>query len=166
MPRNPSSCEKQRAYHLDRDRERAFRERDYAFARTRFELPKTGHRLERGYDVASHFAEVIAARRRNDEPGLERLFHECVERWKDETGHLSSITKALAHPSYLRIIGLARGSAGHEIERLLLRELESDPDHWFAALSAVTGEDPVKPEHDFDEAVNAWLEWGREKGII
>jgi hypothetical protein len=109
---------------------------------------------------------MIAARRRNEEPSLERLFHECVKRWKDETGNLSSITKALAHPSYLRIIGLARDSAGREIERLLLRELESDPDHWFAALSAVTGKDPVKPEHDFEEAVNAWLDWGREEGII
>ena len=110
---------------------------------------------------------VIAAGRRSEgQTALARSFREQVERWKDETGHLSSITKALAHPSYLRIIGLARDSAGHEIERLLLRELESDPDHWFAALSAITGEDPVKPEHDFDEAVRAWLEWGREKRII
>jgi len=96
---------------------------------------------------------------------LARSFHEQVERWKDETGHLSSITKALSHPSYLRIIGLAAESP-NEIKSLLLRELESDPDHWFAALSAITGEDPVRPEHNFDEAVGAWLAWGREKGII
>ena len=105
-------------------------------------------------------------RRDDGQSALEKSFRAQVEIWKDETGHLSSITKALAHSSYLRIIGLARYSADHEIERLLLRELEAEPDHWFAALSAVTGQDPVKPEHDFDEAVAAWLEWGRKKEII
>lgn len=72
----------------------------------------------------------------------------------------------LAHPSYLRIIGLARLSSGNEIERLLLEELESEPDHWFQALTAITGEDPVPPNYDFDASVNAWLEWGRTKGIL
>ncbi len=162
MPEHRFSCE---ARTYDRNPQRTFREGDYEFARTRFRR-KDGHRLERGYDVASHFAEVIAARRRKEENDLERSFRACVERWKDETGHLSSVTKAISHPSYLRIIGLARGSTGHQIERLLLRELESDSDLWFAALSAITGEDPVGPEDDFDEAVNAWLEWGRKKGII
>jgi hypothetical protein len=97
---------------------------------------------------------------------LERLFHEHVEKWKQETGHLSSITKTLSHPSYLRIIGLAQYSTNHELERLLLRELESEPDHWFDALTAITGEDPVRPEYDFDESVNAWIEWGRRKELI
>src|SRR6266481_585306 len=32
---------------------------------------------------------------------LERIFREQVDRWQNETGHLSSITKALSHPSYL-----------------------------------------------------------------
>src|SRR6266852_2194842 len=157
MPQTPVSCEKRK---YPWDREGAFREGDYAYARTRAKLPNRGRHLERGYDVATHFAEVIAARSRNEgQTALAKSFREQLERWKDETGHLSSITKALAHPSYLRIIGLARDSANHEIERLLLRELESDPDHWFAALSAVTGEDPVKAEYDFDESVSAWLEW-------
>jgi len=163
MPQNPPSCETSPYFW---DPQKASRQSDYVYARTRARLPKRRHRLERGYDVAAHFAAVIGTRRRSKEQTLEQSFREHVERWKDETGHSSSMTKALAHPSYLRIIGLARDSAGHEIERLILRELESDPDHWFAALNAVTGEDPVKPEHDFDESVNAWLEWGREKGII
>jgi hypothetical protein len=78
----------------------------------------------------------------------------------------SITTKAIAHPSYLRIIGLARDSTGREIERLLLRELEAEPDHWFAALTAITGEDPVRPQDDFDETVEAWLKWGHNEGII
>jgi len=47
-----------------------------------------------------------------------------------------------------------------------LEELQKEPDHWFEALSAITGEDPVKPEDDFDQAVDAWLEWGRQRRII
>jgi hypothetical protein len=97
---------------------------------------------------------------------LERLFREQVERWKTDTQHWSSVTKMLAHPSYLRIVALSKLSANNEIERLLLEELESEPDHWFDALAAITDEDPVQPQQDFDGAVQAWLEWGRQKGII
>ena len=94
------------------------------------------------------------------------VFQEQIEQWKDDTRHLSSVTKMIAHPSYLRIIGLARQSTGTAIERLLLCELEKEPDYWFDALAAITGVNPVNPEDDFDQSVGAWLKWGREKGII
>jgi hypothetical protein len=97
---------------------------------------------------------------------LRKAFREQVEQWKSDTQHWSSVTKMLAHPSYLRIIGLARLSTGYEIERLLLQELEAEPDHWFDALVAITGENPVKPDYDFDSSVDAWLNWGRQKGIV
>jgi hypothetical protein len=97
---------------------------------------------------------------------LERVFREQVDRWKDETAHWSSVVKMRAHPAYLRIIGLASLSTNNEIERLLLRELEEEPDHWFDALVALTGENPVQPHHDFDESVNAWLEWGRKRNLL
>ena len=161
MPENAAGCEEEYAW----DRERHFRESDYAYASTRVRLPKQLRHLELGYDLARHFATAIAARRRSEQQSLEQLFHEHAERWKDETGHLSSITKRFAHPSYLRIIALVRYSTGNALERLLLQELSREPDHWFDALTAVTGENPVKPTHDFDAAVAAWLEWGRKKGI-
>ena len=93
-------------------------------------------------------------------------FREQVLIWKNETSHLSSLTKAMAHPSYLTIIGLSKHSDGHEIERLILRELAEEPDYWFAALAAITGDNPVKLEHDFDQTVEAWLLRGREQGIV
>jgi hypothetical protein len=147
--------------------DRAMREEDYAFARTRVPNRKHWGRLERGYEVATHFAQVIASRSRNQAPDdLKREFSENAERWKDETGHLSSLTKAISHPSYLRIIGLAKYSVDHQLEKLLLQELRAEPDHWFAALTAITGEDPVRPDDNFDRAVARWIEWGRTKGII
>ena len=165
MPQKVSrNCERLK-YHWSR--ESPSRDGGYACARDRA-AKQTHHPARRTYDDASDLAKLFPARRRRKEESekLAESFREHVERWKNETGHLSSITKAIAHPSYLRIIGLAKESKNYEIERLLLRELESDPDQWFAALSAVTGEDPVKPDHDYDEAVTAWLDWGRKEGII
>src|ERR1700733_14858625 len=94
------------------------------------------------------------------------LFHEEADKWKAETMHLSSTARMISHPSYLRIIGLAREFKKNEIERLILQELESEPDHWFDALEAITGQSPVHPDDDFDAAVDAWLNWGRREGII
>lgn len=157
----PKECETR----YTRGKERFTRDCDYAYARTRARLSYPTHPIRRAYDLALLIGRTSVNRRSTERP-LAQLFREQVDIWKDQTSHLSSITKAVAHPSYLRIIGLAKESTGHEIERLLLHELESEPDHWFAALSAVTGEDPVKTEDDFDEAVAAWLTWGRKKGII
>ena len=95
-----------------------------------------------------------------------REFRIEAEKWKNDTMHWSSVTKMIAHPSYLRIIGLGRKFRQGEIERLILEELQNEPDHWFDALVAITGDDPVGPNDDFDASVNAWLEWGRQNGII
>ena len=144
---------------------RTGRATDYAYAHTRTPRGKRYHDYRR-YEYARDLIESISAKRKKEKQPLAEVFREQVDRWKNETGHLSSLIKAVAHPSYLRIIGLAKESSGHEIERLLLRELEVEPDHWFPALAAVTGENPVKPEDDFDQAVAAWISWGKTKGII
>lgn len=100
------------------------------------------------------------------ENAAARLFYREASKWKGDTMHWSSVTKMIAHPSYLRIVGLGRKFRQGEIERLILEELQNEPDYWFDALAAITGEDPVGPNDDFDAAVNAWLQWGRENGII
>lgn len=95
-----------------------------------------------------------------------RMFYQEANKWKDDTMHWSSVTKMIAHPSYLRIIALANKFKEGEIERLILREMEAEPDHWFDALAAITGENPVGEHDDFDASVDAWLNWGRQKGFI
>jgi hypothetical protein len=90
----------------------------------------------------------------------EKLFDEQVKRWKDETGHLSSVTRMIAHPSYLRIIGFGRDALP-----LILRELRERPDHWFVALNAITGEDPAPEGANFREAAAAWIKWGETRGL-
>jgi len=123
------------------------------------------------YESGKRVVRVIRwqARHRHTSSGEEialQLFREEADKWKVDTMHSSSTAKMISHPSYLRIIGLARDFRKGDIERLLLEELESDPDHWFDALEAITGQNPVRPEDDFDASVDAWLDWGRREGII
>ncbi len=92
---------------------------------------------------------------------LEAKFHQLASRWRDEVSSISSLTHISLHPAYQQIIGL-----GPAVIPLLLRELEQRPDHWFWALKAITGEDPVKPEHRgrLRQMAEDWLRWGREHG--
>jgi hypothetical protein len=69
--------------------------------------------------------------------------------------------KMITHPSYRRIMGM-----GREILPLVFQELKERPDHWLIALNAITGEDPVPADSKFNDAVDAWLAWGAEKGYL
>jgi len=66
-------------------------------------------------------------------------------------------------PEYQQIIGMGRDAVP-----LILEELQKEPDHWFWALAATTGEDPVPPEHKgkLSEMTKAWLEWGERHGYV
>jgi len=126
------------------------------------------HGVRNRYDSPQRVLRLLAwhASQERRRTKLEKEFYHHAEQWKAATGHLSSISRTLAHPAYLRIIGLATQSTRDEIVRLLLRELRDDPDHWFAALTAITGVDPVNPEHDLDQSIADWLSWGKQKGLI
>jgi len=91
----------------------------------------------------------------------EQSFSELADQWYRETRTTSSLRKMITHPAYLRILGM-----GPEAVPLLLRELKRTRDHWLVALHAITGEEPAPPGADYDEAVDAWLDWGRREGHI
>jgi hypothetical protein len=68
------------------------------------------------------------------------------------------LTEIATHPAYQRIIGMGPEALPH-----IFRRLESGPDHWFWALRAITGVDPVPPE-DRGRMVKmreAWLNWAK-----
>jgi hypothetical protein len=94
-------------------------------------------------------------------PSVEEAFRALAEQWRQERGPASSTTQLALCPSYQRIIGL-----GAAVVPLLLRELERQPDHWFWALKAITGADPVPAASrgKLREMAEAWLGWGREQG--
>ena len=108
-----------------------------------------------------HHGRWVTVSLSNSGAELVTEFHLLVKKWRKETAIFSSITKIVIHPAYQRIIGM-----GIPALPLILSELQRKPDHWFWALNAITGEDPVELEDDFDSAVKKWLEWGRGKGYL
>jgi len=90
-------------------------------------------------------------------------FEVLAAQWKAATAIASSTTVLAAHPSYQAIIAL-----GPAVVPLLLRDLEREPVHWFEALQAITGEDPVPREHwgNIPAMAADWVEWGRKRRLI
>jgi len=93
--------------------------------------------------------------------GNERRFRDLADRWHKDTRVLSSVTRMAMHPAYQQIIGM-----GPAAIPLILRDLKETHDHWLWALYAITGVDPAPDGASFDEAVDAWLAWGKSKGYI
>src|SRR5207302_4801013 len=96
---------------------------------------------------------------------LKALFQTLANRWHDDTEHMSNLIKACNHPAYQQIIGMGK-VAPSLIIPLILHELQRRPDHWFVALHEISNEDPAQPEDNFDEASQAWLNWGRQRGYL
>src|SRR5260221_158277 len=90
----------------------------------------------------------------DEPPSIEKRFRDLVREWKDETRFLSSIHDIVSHPAYLRIIGM-----GNEALPLLVNELRREPDHWFVAMQAITGANPIPPSArgDVEKMTQAWL---------
>ncbi len=88
-----------------------------------------------------------------------REFDALVQQWRRETAVLSSTERKAMHPAYQRIIGMGRDALP-----LVFHEMTQRPGHWFWALQAITGADPVPPEHGGNVAAMTedWLRWGRE----
>ncbi len=94
---------------------------------------------------------------------LEAEFQTLAHQWKEACGLLSSTSAMVAHPAYQAIIEL-----GQPVVPLLLRELEKEPVHWFEALKAITGQDPVSPNDwgNISAMASAWLAWGRARNLL
>ncbi len=125
-----------------------------------------GHRIEflapelpEGEEVAV----TVVLTGSTDQAGIDSRFRALAMRWQRETEAHSSISQIAMHPAYQEIIGV-----GHAAIALILRELQQRPNHWFWALRAITGEDPIQPEQrgKFREMTSAWLQWGKQRGYI
>jgi len=96
------------------------------------------------------------------QPGIVARFRRLAEQWNADTLDMSSVTDITSHPSYIQIIGM-----GPAAIPLILDELEREPNHWFTALSAITGHVPPIAEDDagnLDKLTEVWLQWARETG--
>ena len=91
----------------------------------------------------------------------EEKFQRLAALWHDETDFLSSMSAAENHPAYQEIIRL-----GPPVIPLLLRDLEENLTHWFGALQAITGANPIPPDTagNIPKMAEAWLRWARDNG--
>ena len=92
---------------------------------------------------------------------LSQRFAALAMQWKNETGHLSNITKKCTHPSYQQIIGMGRDAVP-----LILQDLKHSKADWFWALTAITGANPIPEESagHINQMTEAWLQWAKAEG--
>jgi hypothetical protein len=97
-------------------------------------------------------------------PRAQVLFRHLAESWHVERGATSSITEMSMCPSYQRIVGMGQVAVPLILTRLA--EEGDEPDHWFWALKAITGADPVSDDArgDLVRMAQFWLQWGRANG--
>lgn len=119
--------------------------------------PTSFMRSPRGSKRAQLFGEVIPGMRTKElQSQMHRRFLDLSNEWKEATGFLSSVTQICTHPSYQQIIGM-----GEVVVPWIISALRREPDHWFWALSAITGRDPVRQEHrgNLQAMAEDWIEW-------
>lgn len=94
---------------------------------------------------------------------LEQRFSELADRWEQETEKSSFITAMIAHPDYLSIIAM-----GEQVLRPIFKRMLKKPGFWFAALEAITQQNPIKESSRGKiSAVHAdWMEWAKINGYV
>ncbi|MCI0683329.1 MAG: hypothetical protein L0Y71_14595 [Gemmataceae bacterium] len=90
---------------------------------------------------------------------LEDRFRRLAAAWQEAVAYHSSTTVRNNHPAYREIIGL-----GIDVVPLLLRDLEDNHTHWFAALREITGANPIPEEAagNIPKMAEAWLRWAKD----
>ena len=92
---------------------------------------------------------------------VDRRFCRLAAAWHDGTQYLSSMEEAEEHQAYREI-----ATMGPEVVPFLLRDLEANHTHWFAALAAITGAKPVPASAagNVSKMADAWLRWANDNG--
>jgi hypothetical protein len=115
---------------------------------------------DRWHETEKHYYLLPVTRR--SQTAYDK-FQALAEAWQQEVQFCSSMTEMVLHPAYQRIIGMGTAAVP-----FLLRELQNRPDHWFWAIAAITGADPVKPEDrgKLKKMAEVWLKWGKDQELL
>jgi hypothetical protein len=94
---------------------------------------------------------------------IRERFRRHVTEWKARSRHLSNTAQMAMLEPYQGIIGM-----GEPAVPLILEELRQEPDQWFWALEAITGENPVPADAagKFRLMAEAWVQWGKDHGQL
>lgn len=105
------------------------------------------------------------------EPGetMEERFRRLLAEWDRSTAHHSNPSIIMGHPAMRAIVAM-----GEPVVPMILRELAAGGDGQLTwALCELTGENIAPPliengcaKWDVAEQSRAWVQWGREKGLV
>lgn len=111
-------------------------------------------------EEAVEMLAATAAAASGGEP-LQERFQRLANAWHEAVAHLSSSSKRESHPAYQEIIAL-----GPAVLPCLLADLEVNGRHWFTALTAITGVNPVAAADagNIPRMIDAWIHWARAQG--
>ena len=70
-------------------------------------------------------------------------FQLLAEKWKEESKFFSFAKDSVQLPDYQSIIVMGKTALPY-----ILEDMQKQPNHWFSALKAITGENPVLRERD------------------
>ena len=100
--------------------------------------------------------------------GFKQRFRRLETQWKSDTLVLSDPGKIIGHPAMRAIIAMSV-----DVVPLILRDLRDKPSLMVWALPELTGENlaPPRSENGFlkwnvNAQIEAWLQWGRNKGLV
>jgi hypothetical protein len=112
-----------------------------------------------GYAAAIHDFFPVIYNTNNVSVDYSEEFNKYKKEWEVDTSTLSDTNEISMHSAYQRIIGM-----GSNAVPLIIGEMSKKPGHWFWALEAITGEDPVPPEErgKINKMTDSWLEWWEE----
>jgi hypothetical protein len=99
---------------------------------------------------------------------LEHRFRLLEAQWNADTKYLSDPGKIMSHSAMREIVAM-----GGDVIPLILRDLQAKKSLMVWALPEITGENLAPPKVeggilkiDVNAQVEAWLQWGRKKGIV
>jgi len=130
---------------------RRFRQREWGCEYRRQSRSGTPHYRQAALQFSPLSAQEVAE------------FHALAKKWQRETAIYGNLSKIVMHSAYQRIMAMGKG-----VVPLILEELSKKKSHWFWALHNLVpeGTDPAEGTTTIDEATHAWLEWGKEQGIL
>ena len=92
------------------------------------------------------------------------LFNSLAEWWHEATDALSSLNQKATHRAHRRIVEM-----GDQALTYILEDLRDRGGHWEMTLAEITHESPPIPSGYPMNALGtkeAWLQWGRDRGLI
>ncbi len=90
---------------------------------------------------------------------LKEKFEAYTSIWITETMFSSSVHEIINNSAYRSIVKL-----GKDVIPFIIEELKKEENHWFYALEALTGQNPIKQEHRgiIRLMKSDWIEWAEK----